>query len=74
MRRRGELTFTKIDLPHDWLIGDSEKLYEDGDGWYRRALDWHGEGSHAFLTCEGILQWTAASTSTARPPSSGSTV
>lgn len=27
-----------VALPHDWLIGQVEDLYEDGDGWYRRAL------------------------------------
>ncbi len=27
-----------VALPHDWLIGQARDLYEDGDGWYRRAL------------------------------------
>ena len=27
-----------IDLPHDWLIEDAKRLYETGEGWYRRLL------------------------------------
>ena len=25
-------------LPHDWLIEQTDKLYEDGDGWYLKTL------------------------------------
>ena len=28
-----------VDLPHDWLIAQSDDLYESGDGWYRRTLN-----------------------------------
>ena len=28
-----------VDLPHDFLIGQAEDLYESCDGWYRRTLD-----------------------------------
>lgn len=28
-----------VDLPHDFLIGQADKLYETCDGWYRRMLD-----------------------------------
>ena len=27
-----------VELPHDWLINDASKLYETGEGWYRRSL------------------------------------
>ena len=27
-----------VELPHDWLIGDTANLYKTGEGWYRRAL------------------------------------
>lgn len=27
-----------VELPHDWLINDTSKLYETGEGWYRRSL------------------------------------
>lgn len=26
--------FQRVDIPHDWLIGQSENLYEDSMGWY----------------------------------------
>lgn len=28
-----------VDLPHDWLIAQSDDLYESGDGWYQRTLN-----------------------------------
>ncbi len=30
--------FTKVDLPHDWLIYDTRNLYENGVGWYRKTF------------------------------------
>ena len=27
-----------VTLPHDWLIYDSNNLYENGEGWYRKTL------------------------------------
>src|SRR5690606_4269484 len=27
-----------VTLPHDWLIYDSNNLYENGEGWYRKSL------------------------------------
>ncbi len=34
-----EQDFRPVEIPHDWLIFDSENLYKDGDGYYRRALE-----------------------------------
>ncbi|MBQ8556467.1 MAG: DUF4982 domain-containing protein [Clostridia bacterium] len=31
--------WTKVDLPHDFLIAQENNLYEDADGWYRRTLE-----------------------------------
>jgi len=31
--------FIPVDLPHDWLIGNGENLYETADAWYRRTLE-----------------------------------
>ena len=28
-----------VDIPHDFLIGQENDLYENADGWYRRVLD-----------------------------------
>lgn len=33
-----ELAWTSVTLPHDWLIYNSNDLYEDGQGWYYKAL------------------------------------
>lgn len=47
--------FKNVDIPHDWLIYDSNKLYEDGIGWYEKRFFWkEPEGKRAFLTFEGI--------------------
>ena len=47
--------FQNVDIPHDWLIYDSNKLYEDGIGWYEKRFFWkEPEGKRAFLTFEGI--------------------
>lgn len=27
-----------VELPHDWLIGDTANLYKTGEGWYKRIL------------------------------------
>ncbi len=33
------LSFSPVDLPHDWLIYDTLQLYENSIGWYRRTLE-----------------------------------
>lgn len=32
-------SFTDIEIPHDWLIGDTRNLYKSGDGWYRKSFN-----------------------------------
>ncbi len=27
-----------VELPHDWLIGDTANLYKTGEGWYKKTL------------------------------------
>lgn len=39
------LDFRPVDIPHDWLICDSNALYETSCGVYRRTLEYSGEGS-----------------------------
>lgn len=47
--------FIPVDIPHDWLIYDSENLYENGTGWYRKEFEWaETDGKKAFVTFEGI--------------------
>lgn len=33
-----EARFSPVDIPHDWLIYDTNNLYEDSVGWYRRLF------------------------------------
>lgn len=33
-----QAAFAPVDLPHDFLIGQHNDLYETADGWYRRTL------------------------------------
>lgn len=28
-----------VEVPHDWLIFDTNNLYESGDGWYRKNFN-----------------------------------
>lgn len=52
--------FRQVDIPHDWLIYDSDNLYEDGIGWYKKSFFWmESEGKRAFLTFEGIYMDSA---------------
>lgn len=47
--------FAPVQLPHDWLIGDSRQLYRDGTGWYRKTFDWEKTpGERVFLIFDGI--------------------
>ncbi|MCA1951097.1 MAG: hypothetical protein LDL24_11030, partial [Treponema sp.] len=32
------LSFTPVEIPHDWLIEDSRNLYENSIGWYRKRF------------------------------------
>ena len=50
-----EEEFVPVDIPHDWLIYDSRRLYENGTGWYLKKFQWtENEEKRAFLTFEGI--------------------
>ncbi len=33
-----ERSWHNVELPHDWLIGDTRRLYETGEGWYRKEF------------------------------------
>lgn len=47
--------FSPVELPHDWLIGNSLALYENGTGWYRKRFSRpQPADSLAFLRFEGI--------------------
>ena len=31
-------SYSPVDIPHDWLIHDTKKLYADGDGYYKKEF------------------------------------
>lgn len=45
-----------VELPHDWLINDTSKLYETGEGWYRRSLHCSAEqlSGRVLLNFDGV--------------------
>lgn len=52
----GGMKWYDVELPHDWLIGDTANLYKTGEGWYRRVLDISAEqlGGRVFLNFDGV--------------------
>ena len=45
-----------VELPHDWLINDASKLYETGEGWYRRSIPCSAEqlSGRVLLNFDGV--------------------
>lgn len=57
--RNQEHNFAGVDIPHDWLIYDTQNLYEDGRGWYRKIVTIPKEvNEHVFLYFEGVYMDT----------------
>ena len=47
--------FYEVVVPHDWLIGQAENLYEDSVGWYRNRIQINVEAQrNYFLRFEGV--------------------
>ncbi len=53
--------FTDVVIPHDWLIADTQNLYQSGIGYYRRMLDasFLQKGQRLFLRFDGVYMDTA---------------
>ena len=50
-----DTAFQNVVLPHDWLIGQAENLYEDSVGWYRKRIELNLKAQRIyFLRFEGI--------------------
>lgn len=45
--------YTPVQIPHDWLIEDTQNLYEEGIGWYRNQYSYSGHG-RVFMRFEGV--------------------
>jgi beta-galactosidase len=48
------LAFQPVDVPHDWLIYNTQDLYENSIGWYRKRFIYSGEARHVLLYFEGV--------------------
>lgn len=48
--------FTDVEIPHDWLIGDTRNLYKNGDGWYRKSFNVTAEmlKGKVFISFDGV--------------------
>jgi len=48
--------FSPVELPHDWLIYDTNNLYKNGIGRYRRKLDGNiiSKGQRLFINFDGV--------------------
>ncbi len=52
--------FAPVQIPHDWLIGNSRELYRNGTGWYCKHFDWQEDaGERTFLIFDGIYMNSA---------------
>ncbi len=48
--------FVPVSVPHDWLIADTNNLYKDDIGWYKRDLDASNinDGQRLFIRFDGV--------------------
>lgn len=49
-----EAEFQTVDLPHDWLIYDTENLYENSFGWYMRGYEVNVKAGRYLIYFEGV--------------------
>lgn len=55
MRAVRDEDFSKVTLPHDWLIFNTLDLYEDSTGWYRKHFEFlKQEGRKYLLNFDGV--------------------
>ncbi|SHM98619.1 glycoside hydrolase family 2 TIM barrel-domain containing protein [Gracilibacillus kekensis] len=49
------LDFKPVEIPHDWLIYDTQNLYEHSIGWYKKKYEFDPtSGKEVVLTFEGV--------------------
>lgn len=48
----------RTDLPHDWLIFNTRKLYENSTGWYRKSFTVPADGLRRSIRFEGVYMDT----------------
>lgn len=54
------LCFKPIDVPHDWLIYDTNNLYETSTGWYRKNFSYtKKDGVRTYIRFDGVYMDSA---------------
>lgn len=48
------LTFEEVALPHDWLIYNTQNLYENSIGWYKKSFYYHKDNHRLLLCFDGV--------------------
>lgn len=51
--------FVQVGIPHDWLIGQTENLYEDSTGWYRKSFSGKKQKETGCFSGLMVFIWTA---------------
>lgn len=51
-------SYEPVEIPHDWLIYDTENLYENSIGWYAKSYLHNKENKHTFLRFDGVYMDT----------------
>lgn len=51
-------SFKKVDVPHDWLIYDTQNLYENGIGWYKKEFIVEDVDKQYVLSFDGVYMNT----------------
>ena len=53
---QAETDWHEVEVPHDWLIGDTSNLYKSNDGWYRKrfTVDTLTENDVYILRFDGV--------------------
>ena len=50
-----DLKWTRVDIPHDWMIYETRNLYETSTGWYRKKFSYEKlDGVRTSIRFEGV--------------------
>ncbi len=50
----GNFNWQRVDIPHDWLIYDTNNLYETSTGWYRKKFTYKKGKNRASIYFDGV--------------------
>lgn len=48
------LDFSPVEVPHDWLIFNTQDLYENSIGWYKKSFTWNKNEERVLLQFDGV--------------------